>query len=46
MEVTPGDGESTITLTVPEKWLTDPARKYPVMIDPSLDQWSSCDTYV
>ncbi len=46
MKVTPGEGESTVTITVSEKWLTDPARKYPVMIDPSFDYWANRDTYV
>jgi hypothetical protein len=36
MEVTPGEGKSTVSITVPKKWLRDPARKFPVMIDPTL----------
>ncbi len=49
MEVVPGDGLSTVTVTVPKKWLADPARKYPVMIDPSLmESWPGVarDTWV
>ena len=44
MTVVPGKDESTITYTVPESWLSDPARKYPVTIDPSVST-SSADTY-
>ena len=44
MTVVPGQDESTITYTVPESWLSDPARKYPVTIDPSVST-SSADTY-
>ena len=36
MTVTPGPGESTITYTVPAAWLSDPARVFPVSIDPTI----------
>ena len=36
MTVSPGDGASTITYRVPRAWLSDPARVWPVKIDPSL----------
>ncbi|NLE22722.1 MAG: DNRLRE domain-containing protein, partial [Actinobacteria bacterium] len=34
MTVKPGAGISTLTYSVPEEWLADPARVYPVTIDP------------
>jgi hypothetical protein len=36
MTVTPGSGQSTLTYSVPSSWLSDPARVYPVTIDPTL----------
>ncbi len=46
MKVEPGEGLSTVTVTVPQTWLSDPARKFPVLIDPSLSRWPAQDTYV
>ena len=46
MTVTPGQDKSTITIAVPQKWLTDPAREFPVKVDPSWSTRSSADTYV
>ena len=47
MEVTPGTDQSTVTITVPQKWLADSTRTFPVMIDPSFTfNSSSADTYV
>ncbi len=49
MEVTPGDGVSTVAITVPQSWLSDPARKYPVLIDPTFEtEWGTNgrDTWV
>ena len=34
MTVSPGEGHSTLTYTVPRSWLTSAARVYPVQIDP------------
>ena len=42
----PGEGESTIAYGVPTAWLADPARAWPVTIDPSLFSHSPTDTYV
>ena len=36
MTVVPGSDSSTLTYTVPRSWLADPARVYPVTIDPTL----------
>jgi RHS repeat-associated protein len=47
MKVTPGKESSTITIAVPQSWLSDPARKYPVMVDPTVSLASpSVDTWV
>jgi hypothetical protein len=49
MKVTPGKDQSTITITVPQSWLSDPTRKYPVMVDPdvsTVSQWPAFDTWV
>jgi len=47
MAVLPGQEESTITITVPRTWMEDPARVFPVMIDPSVyTATASADTYV
>jgi YD repeat-containing protein len=36
MTVDPGADESTVTYTVPSDWLSDPARVFPVTIDPTV----------
>jgi RHS repeat-associated protein len=36
MSVTPTAGGATITYSLPKAWLTDPARTFPVMVDPSI----------
>ena len=46
MTVTPGTGESTVTYSIPESWLTDPARVYPVTLDPSVNQSANPDTFI
>ena len=46
MSVTPGEGESTVTYTVPRAWLADPARVWPVTIDPTLTSRAPEDTYI
>jgi hypothetical protein len=47
MKVVPGKDKSTITITVLQKWLSDPARVYPVVIDPSwATPQASADTWV
>ena len=46
MTVTPGKDESTITYTVPSAWLSDPARIFPVMIDPTVTQPATADTFI
>jgi len=44
--VEPGKGASTITYRVPLEWLTDPARVYPVLLDPQLFTRNPTDTYI
>lgn len=39
-------GGAYITYTVPRAWLDDPARVYPVSIDPTYAFSTSCDTFV
>ena len=52
MAVTPGADQSTLTYSVPRSWLADPARVYPVTIDPTVTlnpntgNSSYADTYV
>ncbi|MCL4367723.1 MAG: cell wall-binding repeat-containing protein [Actinobacteria bacterium] len=46
MMVTPGVGASTVTYTVPTAWLADPARVFPVKLDPTVTQGASADTYI
>jgi hypothetical protein len=54
MSVSPGNGQSTLTYTVPRSWLADPARVYPVTIDPTITRQpptgdsspTYCDTFV
>ena len=46
MTVVPGSAQSTITYTIPGAWLTDPARVFPVTIDPSVLSLSATDTYI
>lgn len=52
MTVKPGAGSSTLTYTVPQSWLADSARVYPVTIDPQLilnpnqGDTTNCDTWV
>lgn len=43
-----GDGEAVLVLTLEEKWLADPDRVYPVVVDPFLvDPWFPvADTFV
>jgi pimeloyl-ACP methyl ester carboxylesterase len=41
------DGNTAyVTYTVPRSWLTDPARVFPVRVDPTLTLTSFSDTYV
>jgi YD repeat-containing protein len=52
MTVKPGVDTSIVTFTVPRSWLADPARVFPVTIDPTYQDWTSsgnvwnADTYV
>ena len=52
MAVSPGNGGSTLTYTVPRSWLSDPARVYPVTIDPTITLNPTagdnpyCDTFI
>ncbi|MEI6501911.1 MAG: hypothetical protein WCP21_12895, partial [Armatimonadota bacterium] len=46
MTVSPGLNASTISYAVPSAWLSDPARVYPVKIDPNLDISNKVDTYL
>jgi hypothetical protein len=41
------DGTCLITLIVPRSYLDDPARVYPVVVDPTIDYWApTADTYI
>jgi RHS repeat-associated protein len=46
MTVSPGKDSSTITYTVPRHWMDDPARIYPLKIDPDLGNPVALDTYL
>ena len=46
MTVTPGKDVSTITYSVPREWMNDPARVYPIEIDPDLGSGDTLDTYL
>ena len=52
MAVSPGNGQSTLTYTIPRSWLSDPARVFPVTINPTLTLYTNagntsyCDTFV
>jgi hypothetical protein len=46
LQVTPGEGASTLTITVPETWMSDPARVFPVKVDPYVGLTSTADTWV
>ena len=47
MSVVPGTDESTVTYTIPAAWLADPARLFPVTIDPTVTLGSTnADTYI
>jgi RHS repeat-associated protein len=53
MVVAAGEDASTLTYVVPRTWLDDPARVYPVQIDPTVylnpqagNQPSYCDTWI
>ncbi len=46
MTVLSGVGQSTVTYTIPSAWLSDPARVFPVTVDPSLFTQGATDTYV
>ncbi|MBC7266843.1 MAG: RHS repeat protein, partial [Coriobacteriia bacterium] len=46
MTVEPVSGGAYVTYSVPSRWLADPSRRFPVMIDPSLTAVSALDTYV
>jgi RHS repeat-associated protein len=46
MTVVPGKGASTITYYVPREWMNDPARVYPVKVDPDLGNGDTLDTYL
>jgi len=47
MIVEPGKDESTITYVVPPSWVTDPARVFPIQIDPTVYQGGAlADTFL
>jgi hypothetical protein len=46
MTVKPGVGGSHITYSVPKSWLTDPARVFPVQVDPTLNAPGLADTFI
>lgn len=46
MDVVPTDGGALVTYTVPQAWLDDPGRAFPVYVDPTLSTISSLDTFV
>jgi len=52
MGVNPGKGKSSLTYRLPRRWLSDPARVFPVIIDPTLTRRTAagnsgyCDTCV
>ena len=52
MAVSPGSGQSTLTYSVPQSWLSDAARVYPVTIDPTITLNPAagdnpyCDTFI
>jgi RHS repeat-associated protein len=46
MTVTPGEGESIVTYSVPRKWLEDAARIWPVTIDPEFSTRNPTDIYI
>jgi RHS repeat-associated protein len=46
MTVTPAPGGAIVTYTVPEKWLKDPRRVFPVRVDPSMNVSADFDTFV
>ena len=39
-------GGAVATYEIPVEWLADPARVFPVMVDPTLSTYASDDTYV
>jgi RHS repeat-associated protein len=41
--LTTSAGRPALTITLDRAWLTDPARRYPVRVDPSVD-WSAADS--
>jgi RHS repeat-associated protein len=45
LKVTPSDGGSLVTYTVPEKWLSDPSRTWPVLVDPSVTIKGTSNTW-
>ena len=46
MVVTPSPGASTVSYVIPRSWLTDPARVWPVTVDPNLFTRNPTDTYI
>ncbi len=44
--VSPAENGYLITYSIPEKWLRDPSRVYPVYLDPSVTKIANQDTYV
>ena len=46
MTVTPGENASTISYFLPREWMNDPARVYPLKIDPTLGNPVAEDTYL
>jgi RHS repeat-associated protein len=46
MSVNPGQGSALITVSLPATWLADPARVFPVNVDPSVYAADNADTWI
>ncbi|MBM3146338.1 MAG: DNRLRE domain-containing protein, partial [Actinobacteria bacterium] len=46
MQVLPGEGSSNIVYHIPDEWLADKERVYPVYVDPSLFTRAPYDCYI
>ena len=46
MQVTPGAETSEVRYVIPRGWLDDPARVWPITVDPSLFTRNPTDTYI
>ncbi len=41
-----GEGRWSLKAKMPEAWAKDPARRYPVVLDPAITWWVNADTFV